>query len=118
MADNPFQGKQYYLIDGMCFSTTGHLASLLKYYRLGTFIGEETGATYTCNDASHDTNLKHTGYRLQSARHSFATAVSGFRLDCGILPDYPVRETVDDRIRGRDRVLDYALELIRQNSSE
>ncbi|MCK4856010.1 MAG: hypothetical protein KAT31_17145, partial [Bacteroidales bacterium] len=44
MAENRFSGKQYYLIDGMCFSTTGHLASLLKYYGLGTFIGEETGA--------------------------------------------------------------------------
>jgi hypothetical protein len=31
MAENRFTGMQYYLSDGMCFSTTGHLASLLKY---------------------------------------------------------------------------------------
>jgi C-terminal processing protease CtpA/Prc len=116
MAENRFSGKQYYLIDGMCFSTTGHLASLLKYYGLGTFIGEETGATYTCNDASHDTKLKHTGYRLQSARRSFATAVTGFPLGQGILPDYPVRQSIHELIRNHDTVLDYTLELIKQNN--
>ena len=118
MAETPFTGKQYYLIDGMCFSTTGHLASLLKYYRLGTFIGEETGGTYTCNDASHDTYLKHTGYRLQSARFSFATAVIGLPQDHGIMPDYPVEAPIDELIRGDDTVLAFALELIQQDRSK
>ena len=112
MAENPFKGSQYYLIDGMCFSTTGHITSLLNYYGLGTFIGEETGATYSCNDASHDTKLKHTGYRLQSARGTFATAVIGFPFDQGILPEHPVRQSVDEVIRNHDAVLEYTLELI------
>ena len=37
--------------DGGGASTTGHLCSLLKYNKIGTFIGEETGGTYACNDA-------------------------------------------------------------------
>jgi len=118
MAEHPFKGSQYYLIDGMCFSTTGHLTSLLKYYELGTFIGEETGATYTCNDASHDTKLKHTGYRLQSARATFATAVIGFPLDQGILPEHPVHQSVEEVIMNKDAVLEYALQLIKQNSTK
>ena len=117
MAEYPFKGSQYYLIDGMCFSTTGHITSLFKYYGLGTFIGEETGATYTCNDASHDTKLKHTGYRLQSARGSFATAVIGFPLDQGILPDHPVRQSIDEVIMNHDAVLEYTLQLIKQKSA-
>jgi hypothetical protein len=116
MAENPFKGSQYYLIDGMCFSTTGHITSLLKYYGLGTFIGEETGATYTCNDASHDTQLKHTGYRLQSARGTFATAVIGFPLEQGILPDHPVHQSIDEVIMNQDAVLEYTLQLIKQKS--
>lgn len=112
MAENHFTGHQYYLIDGMCFSTTGHFTSLLKYYELGTFIGEETGATYACNDASHDTNLKYTGYRLQSARRTFATAVTGFPRDQGIIPEHPVTQTIDEVIRGHDAMLHYALDLI------
>jgi hypothetical protein len=105
------------LIDGMCFSTTGHLSALLKYYGLGTFLGEETGGTYACNDASHDTVLKHTGYRFQSARASFATAVIGFPEDRGILPDHPVRPSIDEVIMNQDAVLEFALELIQQKSA-
>lgn len=118
MAEHPYKGSRYYLIDGMCFSTTGHIASLLKYYRLGTFIGEETGGTYTCNDASHDTRLKHTGFRLQSARGTFATAVTGFPVDRGILPEHPVRQSVDDVIMNHDAVLEYTLQLIKQNNAK
>lgn len=116
MADQPFEGKQYYLIDGICFSTTGHITSLLKYHRLGTFIGEEAGATFTCNDASHDMILKNTGYRIQSARRSFATMVSGFPLDQGIMPDHHVQPSVEEVIRGHDTVMEYALQLISGNS--
>ena len=118
IAEKPFKGSQYYLIDGMCFSTTGHITSLLKYYGFGTFIGEETGATYTCNDASHDTRLKHTGYRLQSARASFATAVTGFRMDQGIQPDFPVRQSIDEVIHNHDAVLEFTLALIKQKNSK
>lgn len=113
MAENHFLGQQFYLIDGICFSTTGHLVSLAKYYRMGTFVGEETGATYTCNDASHDTRLTHSGLRLQSARFSFASAVAGFSDDRGILPDHQVRPSLDDVINNRDAVLEYTLELIK-----
>jgi hypothetical protein len=112
MAENPFTGNQYYLIDGRCFSTTGHVTSLLKYHGLGTFVGEETGATYTCNDASHDTRLEYTGYRIQSARHTFAAAVTGFPPDRGIQPDFPVRPSVEDLIRNHDAVLEYTLQMI------
>jgi hypothetical protein len=113
MAESPYNGRQYYLIDGMCFSSTGHFASILKYYELGTFIGEETGATFTCNDASHDTELKHTGWILQSARRTFAAAVTGFPEDQGILPDHPVRQSIEQVIANHDAVLEYTLELIR-----
>jgi hypothetical protein len=112
MADQPFEGKQYYLIDGICFSSTGHFTSLLKYYELGTFVGEEAGATFTCNDASHDMVLKNTRYRIQSARHTFATAVFGFPLDQGIMPDHYVRQTIEEVIIGHDAVMDYTLNLI------
>lgn len=115
MADEPYTGKQYYLIDGRCFSTTGHITSLLKYHDLGTFIGEESGATYTCNDASHEVRLKHTGYRLRSARRTFATAVWGLPVDRGILPDHEVLRTIEDVIEHRDPVWEFTLELINRD---
>jgi hypothetical protein len=112
MAENPFRGAQYYLIDGMCFSSTGHFASLLKYHNLGTFVGEETGGTFTCNNASHDVRLKHTGFRLQSARRSFTAAAYGFPIHRGILPDHHVQPTVDEVIKHNDAELEYTLKLL------
>jgi hypothetical protein len=108
----PFRGRQYYLIDGICFSTTGHFTSLLKYHGLGTFVGEESGATFTCNDASHDQVLEHTGYRVQSARRSFAAAAYGFPLNRGILPDHYVQPDIRDLTEGRDVVMAYTMKLI------
>jgi C-terminal processing protease CtpA/Prc len=113
MAELPFAGDQYYLINGVCFSTTGHFASLLKYHNLGTFIGEETGGTFTCNDASHDVSLKHTGYRVQSARRSFSAAAYGFPVNRGILPDHHVQPSIEEQICHKDAVLEYTLKLIR-----
>jgi hypothetical protein len=112
MIENHFTGRQFYLIDGVCMSTTGHLTSLLRYHDLGVFIGEETGATFTCNDASHDIVLKNTGYRVHCPRGTFAAAVEGFPIDRGILPDHPVSPSVEDIIHNRDVVLEYTMELI------
>jgi hypothetical protein len=49
-ARNKFSGTMYVLIDGGCFSTTGHLCSLLRYHGIGTFIGEETAGSFACTD--------------------------------------------------------------------
>src|SRR5450432_3888048 len=50
MAANHFEGNIYTLINGNCFSSTGHLCALMKYHHIGKFIGSETDGTYTCND--------------------------------------------------------------------
>jgi len=56
--DNRFSGYIYALIDGGCFSTTGHFCSLLKYHNLATFIGGETGGSYICNGAYKEYSLQ------------------------------------------------------------
>lgn len=111
-AENPFTGKLYFLIDGSNFSTTGHFCSLVKYHDQGTFIGTETGSTYTCNAAVRVFPLKNTGIGLKIATGSFAAAVSGFPKDRGIIPHHVVATTIEDLMNGKDTVLDYALKLI------
>lgn len=115
LAKNRFSGKLYILINGMCFSTTGHLTSLLKYHKIGTFIGTETGGTYTCNDATKENVLKNTKIQLWIARRSFATAVEGLPKDRGIVPDIRIEPKIEDLILGKDTVLDYVLDLIRNH---
>ena len=74
---NHFDGNLYTLINGNCFSSTGHLCALMKYYHIGKFIGSETGGTYTCNDNGAYVPFNNTGIMLRIARNSFSVAVKG-----------------------------------------
>ncbi|KPK82012.1 MAG: hypothetical protein AMS27_14965 [Bacteroides sp. SM23_62_1] len=112
-AENPYEGNLYILINGGGYSTTGHFTSVLKYHNIGTFIGLETGGTYTCNDASKMINLKNTRYYINCPRGSFATAVSGMADDRGIIPDIMVEPSAEDLINGRDPILEVAFDLIK-----
>jgi hypothetical protein len=112
LAVNHFTGELFILIDGSNFSTAGHFCSLVKYHDRGTFIGTETGSTYTCNAAVRVFPLKNTGIGLKIATGSYAAAVDGFPKDRGIIPDHTVKTNLEDLKNGRDTVLDYALNLV------
>jgi hypothetical protein len=112
-AGNSFKGELCILTDEKCFSTTGHLAALLKYHDIGTLIGSETGGTYTCNDAKKMVILKNTGLNLQIARGTFAVAVQNMDRARGVIPDLQIDQSVSDLIQGKDTVLEYALKLLR-----
>jgi len=113
LRENHFKGKLYVLIDGGGASTTGHLLGLLKYHKIGTLVGEESGATYTCHDAHNSFLLKHTRFQVSVARGTFMSAVQGLPQDRGILPDIPVFPTPQDIAAGQDTVLEHTLSLIR-----
>ena len=116
LAADRFAGKLCILIDGAGFSTTGHACALLKYHGRGVFIGEETGATYTCNDGTEVVPLKNTKLDLYIATHSFAVAVEGLSAHEGIRPDYPVSCSLEDWCQGVDPVMQKALALIEKES--
>lgn len=105
---NHFSGKLYTLINGICFSTTGHLCALLKYHQVGEFIGTETGGTYTCNDDSQTFRLINTGILVRVARSTFTVAVQGIPRFKGIIPDYVIEQTVQDMLTSKDHVKEFA----------
>jgi Peptidase family S41 len=113
MAANHFEGNIYTLINGNCFSSTGHLCALMKYHHIGKFIGSETGGTYTCNDNGAYFSLNKTGIQLRIARNSFSVAVNGIPRFQGISPDFRVDATLEDNIAHNDAVISYAMELIK-----
>jgi len=89
LAENHFTGNLFTLIDGRCFSTNGHFCSLLKYHKIGKFIGTEGGATYKCNAGKNmEIHLKNTRIMLYFGRSTFAAAVENMDKSHGILPDY------------------------------
>ena len=116
LAANHFEGNVYTLINGNCFSSTGHLCALMKYHHFGKFIGSETDGTYTCNDNSMMVSLNNTGIQLRIARNIFSVAVKGIPRFRGISPDYPVENTLEDNIAGRDSAKSFALGLIKNEN--
>jgi len=115
-AAGAFQGKLSVLIDVGCFSSTGHLCALLKYHKIGTFIGAETGGTYECNDARRQIHSRNTRLRLFVARMAFTAAVEGLPRYQGIVPDIVVEPGIADIVSGKDPVLERALSLIADES--
>lgn len=112
-AANAFTGRLILLIDGGVFSTTGHVCSLLKYHRIGTFLGEETGGSFACTANSHSEVLEHTRLRLSNATTVFRTAVQGLPAGRGVMPDQRVTPDLDDLLAHRDPVLAAAVALVR-----
>ncbi|MBN2366023.1 MAG: hypothetical protein EH225_08510 [Calditrichaeota bacterium] len=113
LAENNFRGNLYILIDGNCFSTTGHFTALLKYYQIGTLVGTETGATYTCTGSVEYIDLKNTRLILGTAKkRRYSVAVQGMDPQRGVLPDYHVEQSQHDIIQGRDTILEFVLQLI------
>ncbi len=110
-----FTGRLYTLIDGLCFSTTGHFVGLLKYHGVGSFVGTESGATYTCTGNATYPALDETGIMVGTARvMRYTAAVKDMDPRRGVIPDHPVVISQEDLIGGKDPVLDCALQLCRE----
>ncbi len=115
-AKHRFRGKIFVLIGGRNTSTAGHVISVLKRQGQVVFIGQESGATWTCNDNSKDIILPATGIRVHIARTTYRAAVKGFSAGIGIQPDHEVHPTVEDMLAGRDPEMELALRLIREGN--
>lgn len=110
--ENAFSGTSYILQDAGCGSSTGFFLSLVKYNKLGTIIGEESGGTYLCNDGSRILKLKNTSISCRIARVTFTTTAKDLPRNKGILPDHFVIQGIQDYVNNIDTVLKYTLELI------
>ncbi len=110
--DNNFKGNLYTLIDGSCGSTNGHFCALLKYHKIGKFIGTPSGASYKCNAGKNtEFRLKNTQMIITIGRTTYSAAV--MEMDkTAIIPDVYICETYDDFLDERDVFLEKAFEQI------
>lgn len=112
-AEKAFTGNLIIILDGRCFSTNGHFCALLKYHKIGRFVGTPSGATYICNAGKNaDIVLKNTHIMLYFGRRTFAAAVDGMDKTEPILPDIYVHETYRDFLKREDVFMKTALRLI------
>jgi hypothetical protein len=111
-----FNGTVHVLIDGGCFSTSGHFCSLVRHHGLAVFVGETGGGTYRCHDNSVDFVLGHTGIRLRVARTTYETAVPDHDVSAGFPPDFRVYPGIGDVLSGKDVQMDFAVRLIEEGN--
>jgi len=114
-AKNNFTGNLYTLIDHHCGSTNGHFSALLKYNKIGKFVGVEGGATYKCNASIEEFSLKNTHLIVNVAQRTYSAAVEGMDKTKGVEPDYVVEQSYNDFLNGKDSVMEYTIKLIKDS---
>lgn len=110
-----FRGNLHLIIDGGCFSSTGHFLSILKYHDVGIFIGKTSGGGFSCNDGRTEITLGYSLMRLALPTRTYATDVNVLKSDLLIEPDYIVETTPEDIKAKKDTVFDFVSELINKN---
>ncbi len=109
--ENRYKGKMYFLIDGGSFSSTSHILSFVKKYKLGTLIGELSSGSYSCNTIGFPFPLPNSQLILKCATGIYETSVKGQDRAKGIVPDYEVRNSLTNILNGQDKILEFAKKL-------
>ncbi len=112
--ENRYNGKVYFMMDGLGNSTTGHFMSLVKVLKLGTIVGEELGSNQFCSAGQKTCRLKHTKLEYGVANNTHVSTATSLPDEVGILPDYTVFQTIDDYLKGIDTVKKFAINLAKK----
>lgn len=110
-----YKGKLYVLTNGVSFSATGEVAGMLKSYRQDAiFIGEETGGNPTQNTSGVMImmNLPNSKIRVMQSLICFETNVNFENDGYGAKPDYPIKNTIEQELKGEDGVMQWTLDYI------
>ena len=112
--DNPlrFKGRKFVLTSRVTYSSANSFASAIKCFNIATLVGEETGGTTTSyGDCLH--------FSLPNSKLLFDVAYKYFVEACGkpdgrgVIPDYEVKQKVEDTAQGVDTILQFTLHLIK-----
>ncbi|HET6245342.1 MAG: peptidase S41 [Bacteroidetes bacterium] len=105
------KGEIITLIDGGCFSTTGHFVSLLKDNQIGKLYGECTQGSYYSNDGGHMFQLPYSKLLVRIPTAQFKMRMPNFQYNPkGICPDLEINKKPDDFKTKYDRQLDSVIE--------
>jgi C-terminal processing protease CtpA/Prc len=112
-----FAGTVLILINGGSFSTTSEFLSQAHFHKRATFIGEESGGGYYGNSSGFmpSVTLPNSKVIVRVPLMTYYMAVRGYKDAArGVIPDHPVRYSIDELLAGTDKELAVALELARR----
>lgn len=109
-----FEGQVYALIDAGSFSATGEMAGALKGYTNTLFIGEESGGNPVVNTSGEMLNLILPNTKVQATIPivEFIMNVPFENDGRGMMPDFTPDVSIEDRIEGKDKTKELAIELV------
>jgi hypothetical protein len=114
-----YSGKIYILTDGRNYSASTDFTSSAAELENVRVIGEETGGEYRSyvSGAMYGLVLPNSkiGVRIATWKSTLSIPERKENRGRGVMPDYPVTESIEDFIQGKDVVKEFALELIRQS---
>lgn len=106
-----YKGNLITLIDGGCFSTTGHFVALLKDNKIGKLYGENTQGSYYSNDGGLMFQLPYSKSFVRIPTAQFKMRMPNFVYDPkGISPDFEITKTPEDFKTNYDRQLNFTIE--------
>jgi hypothetical protein len=111
---NHFNGKVYVLANGGTFSMASYTTNYLKNKRGATIIGEETGGGEAGSRGMvpGDIILPNTGMKITlnvyQVNHNLKIEDTGH----GVMPDYPVKYSIKDRMQQKDLEMDLVRKMI------
>ncbi|MCE3076183.1 S41 family peptidase [Chryseobacterium gwangjuense] len=113
---NFYKGNISVLINGGCFSTTGHLLALLREYKIGKFYGEYSQGSNYSNAGGQAFILPYSKTVVWIPTFQYKMRTPNFQYDPnGIKPDVYVPIEPDDLKTKFDRQMGFVLKQIEEN---
>jgi len=108
-----FKGNIYVLTGIETFSSGTQLAMLIKDYKLGKIIGQETGGIPTCYGDHFDFVLPNTKTNCRVS-YKWSLRPGGVDDNRGVIPDIILIPSLADKLPDNDKEMDYVLNLINE----
>ena len=110
---NYYKGKIKVLINGGCFSTTGHLLALMREYKIGKFYGEYSQGSNYSNAGGQAFVLPYSKTLVWIPTSQYKMRTPSFQYDPkGIKPDIEIQIEPNDLKTGFDRQMDFVVKQI------
>lgn len=107
---NFYKGKISVLINGGCFSTTGHLLALMREHKIGKFYGEYSQGSNYSNSGGQAFILPYSKTLVWIPTFQYRMRTPHFINDPkGIKPDVEIQTEPDDLRTGFDRPMDFVM---------
>jgi hypothetical protein len=108
-----FNGRVYVLSSKDTFSSGQMFLGVVKDNKLARIVGEETSTPACSPGEQYRFNLPNSRLRVMTSV-KYWMAPGGCNGSKGVIPDVMVKQSLDDYLTGRDRILETALSSIKQ----